>query len=523
MTPTQQKDFGAQWRAEWADANKIRAPGMKDASPFYRNIEAELDLARSGGGALALHPNTDVTDVSSCDILGLGHSGALREEFLKELAAHPNFYVGAGGTRLLNGTTSYQMQVESELAELMGYESALVVHSGCTANQAIWSTVPRTGDVIVYDELSHATALMGMKISLALEQRPFKHNDVEHFIEVLESVKESMPLVRDGKRCVIIGVESWYSMNGDICPLRELIAAANDIFPHGNAQFVVDEAHSYGVCGPDGTGFVRKLGLTDQVAITMATFTKALACAGGIILSNNTIRRLLINQCKTFICSTSPSFPMLATCRASIRLTTSRVGQQARDHVYDLVRFYLDTLTSHPTYKRAHRRGMLDMPHFEDDGMWHEVPITHLVPLWCRRPNHALYLAFHLTRAGFNPSNIAFPIVGKGEDRVRLTLHAYNTREEMVRLVESIMEFTEEMFAIEASGDKTRLPAAARLAYALFDEATAEGGHSDEEEGGKNTSNSNSSTNSVNGEEEHVHNLAASKDVVSRGPVPITV
>jgi len=476
MSTTQTKDLGAQWRAEWADANKIRAPSMANASPFHRNIEAELDLARSSGGALALHPNTDATDVSSCDILGLGHSGALREEFLKELAAHPNFYVGAGGTRLLNGTTNYQMQVERELAELMGYESALVVHSGCTANQAIWSTVPRTGDVIVYDELSHATALMGMKISLALEQRPFRHNDVEHFIEVLESIKDTMPLVRDGKRCVIIGVESWYSMNGDICPLRELIAAAKDIFPHGNAQFVVDEAHSYGVCGPNGTGFVREQGLVHEVAITMATFTKALACAGGIILSDNTVRRLLINQCKTFICSTSPSFPMLATCRASIRLTTSEVGQKARDYLYDLVRYYLDTLTSHPTYKRAYRRGMLDMPHFEDqDGMWHDVPITHLVPLWCRRPNHALYLAFHLTRDGFNPCNIAFPIVGKGEDRVRLTLHAYNTRQDMDRLVASIMAFTEEMFAIEASGDKTRLPAAAKLAYALFDEATAEG------------------------------------------------
>ncbi|KAK1954691.1 PLP-dependent transferase [Colletotrichum sublineola] len=415
------KDLGVQWRQEWADAQKIKGPSMKNSSVFYRNIEEELDLSRKSGLCFPIHLPSHVTDFSSCDILGMGHSGALKEEFMKELEANPGFYIGAGGSRLLDGTTKYHDSFEKELAELMGVESALVVHSGYTANQAIFSTVPRSGDVIVYDELMHATALSGMKISLALDQRPFRHNDVEHFIEVMEAVKESNPLVKAGKRCVIVGVESYYSMDGDICPLRELIEAAKDIFPHGNAQFVVDEAHSFGVCGPEGTGFVREQGLTDEVAITMVTFTKALAGAGA----------------------------------------------KAREYLHDLTLFYLDTLTSHPVYQKAHKKGMVDMP-VHEDGAWHETPITHIVPFWTRRPRHALYLAFHLTRDGFNGCGIVFPIVAKGEDRVRLSLHAHNTKDEVKKLIQSLVAWMQEMLDIEASGDKNRLPTAARLAFDMI-------------------------------------------------------
>lgn len=276
------EDHGAVWRSEWAAAQTLRAPSLKDKSVFYRNIEEELDLSRQNLGGLPLHVPSHTIDFSTCDVLGLGHNGILRKEFLKELEANPNFHITAGGSRLCDGTSNYQAKFEKEIADLIGVESALVVHSGWTANQAIFSTVPRSGDVIVYDELMHATALAGMKVAMALDQRPFRHNDLEHFIEILEDIKENVPLVKQGKRCVIIGVESYYSMDGDICPLREMIDAAKDIFPNGNAQFIVDEAHSFGCMGPNGgLGFVKEQGLEDEVAIRMITLGKALAASGG--------------------------------------------------------------------------------------------------------------------------------------------------------------------------------------------------------------------------------------------------
>ncbi|KAL2760153.1 hypothetical protein ACRALDRAFT_2038857 [Sodiomyces alcalophilus JCM 7366] len=437
------EDLGGQWREEWAVAQKIKGPSMKNSSVFYRNIEEELDLSRQIGLGFPIHTPSHTTDFSSCDVLGMGATGILREEFMKELEANPGFQIGAGGSRLLDGTSTYHDMFERELASLMGVESALVVHSGWTANQAIFSTVPRSGDVIVYDELMHATALSGMKVSLALEQIPFRHNDVDHFIEVMESVKESTPLVKSGKRCVIIAVESWYSMDGDICPLKELIDAAKEIFPHGNAQFIVDEAHSFGVCGPRGLGFVKEQGLENEVAITMITFGKALAGSG---------------EPKDARCNISHYILLLCVIQAN--------SSQARDYLHELTLFYLDTLTSHPVYKKAHKKGILDMP-LHEDGSWHELPITHIVPLWTPRSKHALYLAFHLTRDGINGCYIVFPIVGKGEDRVRLLLHAHNTKDEVRKLIDSIISWTQEMLDIEASGDKNRLPSAARLAFDL--------------------------------------------------------
>lgn len=104
-----------------------------------------------------------------------------------------------------------------------------------------------------------------------------------------------------------------------------------------------------------------------------------------------------------------------------------------------------------------------------EDGAWHETPVTHIVPLWTRRPRHALYLSFHLTQDGFNGCGIVFPIVGKGEDRVRLFLHAHNTKDDVVRLVRSITTWIQEMLDIEASGDKATLPTAARLAFDLIE------------------------------------------------------
>lgn len=277
----QKKDHGDTWITEWADAQKLKASTVKGSSVFYRNLEEELDLARTTGHSLPLHVHSHEIDFSSCDVLSLGSSGVVREAFLKELADYPDFQLGAGGSRLMDGHSTYQDVLEREIAEYFEVESALVVHSGWTANEAIFSTLPRSGDVIVYDELMHATALAGMKVSLALEQKVFKHNDLDAFIETLEEVRDSQPQIRNGKRSVIIAVESYYSMDGDICPLQEMIDAAEEIFPKGNAQFVVDEAHSFGCLGPRGKGFVAELGLEDKVAVRMMTFGKSLAGSGG--------------------------------------------------------------------------------------------------------------------------------------------------------------------------------------------------------------------------------------------------
>jgi 8-amino-7-oxononanoate synthase len=134
-------------------------------------------------------------------------------------------------------------------------------------------------------------------------------------------------------------------------------------------------------------------------------------------------------------------------------------------------------LTSHPTYKRAAKKGILRMP-VHEDGAWHEIPITHIVPIWTK-PKYAHYLSFHLVRDGINGTPIVFPVVAKGEDRVRIFMHAHNTEEDVKKLVNSIMEWAEEMLEIEASGDKNRVPSAAKPAFDLIGQEQEESNGAD--------------------------------------------
>jgi 7-keto-8-aminopelargonate synthetase and related enzymes len=138
----------------------------------------------------------------------------------------------------------------------------------------------------VYDELIHASALDGFKHSVALCQKSFRHNDVDSFVETLTAVKNSQPQIRNGTRSVIIAVESFYSMDGDVCPLKDLVEAANEVFPDGNAQFVMDEAHSSGHIGPNGSGLVSELRLEKEIAVRNHTLGKTLCGTGGKFCSS---------------------------------------------------------------------------------------------------------------------------------------------------------------------------------------------------------------------------------------------
>lgn len=273
---------GRGWLPDWIKAQQLQSPSMKDATVFVRNLEETLDLKRSQKTLITLRTKGDTVDFSSNDFLSISSSGLLRMAFFDELARNPNFTLGASGSRLMTGNTEYFEDLEREVAAFHGAQKALILMSGYEANGAIFSTIPRPGDAVVYDELVHASIHDGLKDALARTKLSFRHNDVDSLYDTLLQIRESEPLIREGQRCVIIAVESVYSMDGDICPLQEMIDTAKEIFPHGNAQFMVDEAHATGVIGPQGRGLVSLLGLEKEVAIRMHTMSKAMGCVGGM-------------------------------------------------------------------------------------------------------------------------------------------------------------------------------------------------------------------------------------------------
>jgi 8-amino-7-oxononanoate synthase len=268
----------------WMEAQVPRAPSMKDGPAFFRNLEQSLDVHRSTHSLLIAKPRWDdsIVDLTTSDALSLNRDGIVAEAMLKELQAHPGFILSASGSRVQYGNYEYLNQVEREIAEFHGAETAYMAHSGFMANASAVAAIATPGDVYVYDELVHTSSHDGMKLSMVADQVKFKHNDVESLREVLTDLRDGNPKLKNGTKNVIILVESIYSMDGDVCPLKECVAVAKEIFPLGNAQFVIDEAHSTGVIGPQGKGLVNMLGLEKEIAVRIHMCSKALASTGGM-------------------------------------------------------------------------------------------------------------------------------------------------------------------------------------------------------------------------------------------------
>lgn len=230
---------------------------------------------------LTILPSGSV-DFSSNDFLSLSHSTAFRSRFLQHVNSAPvSFPFSSGGSRLLDGNSAYAEDLESFIATFHDAPSGLLFNSGYDANVGVLSTVPQPGDVIVYDELIHASVHEGMRLSRAGKKVKFAHSSPQSLREVLMAEIRADAKIPDGSRNVFVVVESIYSMDGDVAPIREFVAVADEVLPKGNAYFIVDEAHATGVFGPNGAGVVQELGIQKRMFIRVHTFGKALASHGG--------------------------------------------------------------------------------------------------------------------------------------------------------------------------------------------------------------------------------------------------
>ena len=317
----------------WIKDQKLKAPLMKGAPTFYRNLEEALDVRRADHAMFTRTKSAwkigKAVDFCSNDLLSLGRTGEIRKAFLEELARNPDFELYAGGSRLMDGNYDYIEEVEQEIADFHGAESALIVNSGYEGNMAIYSAIPRPGDAIVYDELVHASTHDGMEKSLAHNRVAFRHNDVESLRETMANLVDTQPMIRDGSRSLLVSVESVYSMDGDVCPLLEMLEIAKEVCPKGNAVFIVDEAHATGILGPKGAGLVSALGVEKDIAVRLHTCGKALASTGAVILGNSTVRSVLMNFARSVIYTTAPSFPTVAGIRAAYNLLRTGATQKA--------------------------------------------------------------------------------------------------------------------------------------------------------------------------------------------------
>ncbi|CAG9952628.1 unnamed protein product [Clonostachys rosea f. rosea IK726] len=447
-------------------AHRIRPEHTKSLPTFYRNLEEGLDIKRASESFYSTLPGTGPSsgsvDFCSGDVMGMGRSAEHRAEFLAELERHPEFALGTTSSRLMDGNYPYIVEAESEIAAFHGYEAGLIVGSGFEANLAIWGTIPKQGDVIVYDSLVHASTHDGMRQALATDRVSFPHSDVDAFRDTLRDILATRPLVRQGKRTVLVAVESIYSMDGDLCPLQELVEAAREVFQdiEGGVQFVVDEAHSIGFIGPDGKGLVCELGLEEDIAVVMHSFGKAIGAAGAIILGNKSIRDTVINFSRAVMFSTAPTFTFIAAIRSGYKVLGTK--DKDRLHIQDMSRLFFELVTSHPLWPSARSKGILRIP--LADGWEDRMVHTHLLAI-STRPKSFWWMYCHLLSASYRTFPVTYPVVQPGQGRLRVIIHAYNTEEQVRGFVDAIYVWVQEMMDIEAGTAAEPVTKAAKEVY----------------------------------------------------------
>ncbi len=229
-------------------------------------------------------PDLAPVDFSSNDYLSFSTSPLLRARVLSALHSSPAI-LGSGGSRLLVYNHAHAT-LEARLARTFRSPAALLFNSGFDANTGFFTCVPQSGDALLHDEAIHASVHDGARASRILPcmRRSFTHNDVRALHTELCVLQDECAALREGKSSVFVAVESVYSMDGTVAPLREILDTMNEVFPAGNAYLVVDEAHATGLYGPGGRGIVAQLGLEDRVLARLHTFGKALAASGGAYL-----------------------------------------------------------------------------------------------------------------------------------------------------------------------------------------------------------------------------------------------
>ncbi|GFF35977.1 putative 8-amino-7-oxononanoate synthase 2 [Aspergillus udagawae] len=377
--------------------------------------------AKSSRRRLTVLPQSSV-DFSSNDFLSLSTSPVFRERFLELLHQAPPLYpFASGGSRLLDGNSAYAEELENFIADFHGAPSGLLFNSGFDANVGVFSCIPQPGDLIVHDELIHASAREGMRLSRAGRRVPFSHSSPSSLEEVLQSQIADDPLIQTGSRNVFIAIESIYSMDGDIAPIQEFIRVVDRLLPRGNGYFIVDEAHATGAFGPRGAGVVQGLGVEKSMFIRVHTFGKALASHGAIVLCCPVTRDYLINYARSLIYTTAMGFPFLASIRAAYELLAEGETEQHQTKLQQLVAYFRDRLAELDAWDSA----AFQVDHFPTS------------PIFSVRSRFPRQLAAACQQKGFVVRAIMAPTVPAGRERVRVCLHAGNTVEEIDGLVDT--------------------------------------------------------------------------------------
>lgn len=374
---------------------------------FPKNLSAKLEARKQNNSLRQLPLSNKLIDFASNDYLGLSKSEAVFNETHQYLIDNDSIQNGATGSRLLSGNHKLYPETETYIAQFHKSQSALIFNSGYDANVGFFSSLPQKGDLILYDELCHASIRDGIQLSNAKAYK-FNHNDFEDLEKLI---------LRNANTIIYIVTESVFSMDGDTPNLEELVQVSEK---HG-CYLVIDEAHALGVFGSKGEGLVQMLDLQNQVFARIMTFGKGLGCHGAAILGSLELTDYLVNFSRSFIYTTGLSPHSIATILMAYR--------------------YLDKEKQNIELLRE------NVIHFNQ-----EKNLLGLKQLFVRSKSaiqsaiipgneKVKTIANQLQEKGFDVKAILSPTVPEGQERLRFCLHSFNSNEEISEVLRLLSTF----------------------------------------------------------------------------------
>jgi len=367
-----------------------------DSEQIPEFITESLRRRADEGAERTLVVSLSGIDLCSNDYLGIARGLGSPEVIERVLRSLPDeCSLGATGSRLVSGTTEAHVDLESYLAAFYRVEAALLFGSGYEANVGLLSSIGRRSDTILYDELVHASMRDGIRLGVS-RAYSFAHNDLDDLRRKLSQARGD----------VYVAVEAVYSMDGHMAPLAEIASICRE----SGAYLIVDEAHSSGVYGQSGEGLCVERGVAQQIFARVHTFGKAVGFRGACVVGSKELRRFLINFSRPFIYSTAPDRVALGFMKEAHEMV--RTASRQREELFSLLR-EMKTLKAE----------FSELSFTES-----ESSIQALVV-----PGNTAVLTVEkaLHDAGIFTKAIRSPTVPEGTERIRFSVHSFNSISEL--------------------------------------------------------------------------------------------
>ncbi|MGL5016537.1 MAG: aminotransferase class I/II-fold pyridoxal phosphate-dependent enzyme [Luteolibacter sp.] len=348
-------------------------------------------------GIQVIRDGKSLWNFASNDYLGLARHPEIEAAFIDGVR---KFGAGAAASRLVCGTLPPHRQLESALADAKRTEAALTFSSGFATALGVIPAVVGKADFVILDKLSHACLVDAARLSGAT-LRVFPHNDLEKLARLLASIRTKSPHAR-----ILVVTESVFSMDGDLCPLREIV----ELTETHDALLLLDEAHGFGVLGEHGMGLAEQENLQHRIAFQMGTLSKAAGLSGGYLAASRDWIDLLTNRARSFIYSTASPPALAHAALASLALIRSAEGASMRARLRENIAILSNQATP-------------------------------IIPKVLGSNEAALAAASALEDAGFLVPAIRYPTVPRGTARLRISLSAVHPSDAIHAVVSALAQF----------------------------------------------------------------------------------